>query len=66
MVGKMMILLFVFVVWSGIGKIMFLKKLILVLCVRGICLGLIKYMYYDMDVDKLGKDSYELCKVGVV
>lgn len=66
MVGKTMISLFVFVAWSGIGKITFLKKLISVLCVRGIRLGLIKYTYYDMDVDKLGKDSYELRKVGAV
>lgn len=65
MAGKMMILLLAFAVWSGTGKTMLLKKLILALCARGICLGLIKYMYYDMDVDKLGKDSYELCKAGV-
>lgn len=61
-----MILLLVIVVWSGIGKIILLKCFIFEFCVLGLCLGLIKYIYYDMDVDKLGKDSYELCKVGVV
>lgn len=66
MVKEIMILLFVIVVWSGMGKIILLKKLILVFCEYGIWSGLIKYIYYDMDVDKLGKDSYELCKVGVV
>ncbi|WP_187440683.1 molybdopterin-guanine dinucleotide biosynthesis protein MobB, partial [Escherichia coli] len=31
---------------------------------RGIRPGLIKHTHHDMDVDKPGKDSYELRKAG--
>lgn len=50
--------------WSGTGKTTLLKKLIPVLCARGIRPGLIKHTHHDMDVDKPGKDSYELRKAG--
>jgi molybdopterin-guanine dinucleotide biosynthesis protein B len=50
--------------WSGTGKTTLLKKLIPELCARGIRPGLIKHTHHDMDVDKPGKDSYELRKVG--
>lgn len=50
--------------WSGTGKTTLLKKLIPALCVRGIRPGLIKHTHHDMDVDKPGKDSYELRKAG--
>lgn len=58
-------LLFGFVVYFGIGKMMLLEVLLFKLIVIGLCIGLLKYVYYDFDVDKLGKDSYCLCKVGV-
>jgi len=41
-----------------------LKQLIPALCARGIRPGLIKHTHHDMDVDKPGKDSYELRKAG--
>ncbi len=50
--------------WSGTGKTTLLKKLIPELRRRGIRPGLIKHTHHDMDVDKPGKDSYELRKAG--
>ncbi|MBJ3593641.1 molybdopterin-guanine dinucleotide biosynthesis protein B [Salmonella enterica subsp. enterica serovar Saintpaul] len=50
--------------WSGTGKTTLLKKLIPELCARGIRPGLIKHTHHNMDVDKPGKDSYELRKAG--
>ncbi|HDR2893242.1 TPA: molybdopterin-guanine dinucleotide biosynthesis protein B [Enterobacter asburiae] len=50
--------------WSGTGKTTLLKKLIPALCDRGIHPGLIKHTHHNMDVDKPGKDSYELRKAG--
>lgn len=50
--------------WSGTGKTTLLKKLIPALCAKGIRPGLIKHTHHNMDVDKPGKDSYELRKVG--
>lgn len=59
-----MIPLLAFAAWSGTGKTTLLKKLIPSLCARGIRPGLIKHTHHDMDVDKPGKDSYELRKAG--
>ncbi len=64
MAGKTMIPLLAFAAWSGTGKTTLLKKLIPALCARGIRPGLIKHTHHDMDVDKPGKDSYELRKAG--
>ncbi|MCE9991127.1 molybdopterin-guanine dinucleotide biosynthesis protein MobB [Enterobacter sp.] len=50
--------------WSGTGKTTLLKKLIPALCEKGIRPGLIKHTHHNMDVDKPGKDSYELRKAG--
>ncbi|WP_052284156.1 molybdopterin-guanine dinucleotide biosynthesis protein MobB [Kluyvera genomosp. 1] len=50
--------------WSGTGKTTLLKKLIPELCAHGIRPGLIKHTHHNMDVDKPGKDSYELRKAG--
>lgn len=50
--------------WSGTGKTRLLKKLIPALCDKGIRPGLIKHTHHNMDVDKPGKDSYELRKAG--
>ena len=50
--------------WSGTGKTALLKKLIPLLCERGFRPGLIKHTHHNMDVDKPGKDSYELRKAG--
>lgn len=50
--------------WSGSGKTTLLKKLIPALCAAGLRPGLIKHTHHNMDVDKPGKDSYELRKAG--
>ncbi|WP_434637797.1 molybdopterin-guanine dinucleotide biosynthesis protein MobB [Klebsiella sp. I138] len=50
--------------WSGTGKTTLLKKLIPALCAAGLRPGLIKHTHHNMDVDKPGKDSYELRKAG--
>ncbi|MFM2748191.1 molybdopterin-guanine dinucleotide biosynthesis protein B [Klebsiella variicola] len=50
--------------WSGTGKTTLLKRLIPELCAQGLRPGLIKHTHHDMDVDKPGKDSYELRKAG--
>lgn len=59
-----MIPLLAIAAWSGTGKTTLLKKLIPELCARGIRPGLIKHTHHDMDVDKPGKDSFELRKAG--
>lgn len=59
-----MIPLLALAAWSGTGKTTLLKKLIPELCARGIRPGLIKHTHHNMDVDKPGKDSYELRKAG--
>lgn len=59
-----MIPLLAIAAWSGTGKTTLLKKLIPELCFLGIRPGLIKHTHHNMDVDKPGKDSYELRKAG--
>ena len=59
-----MIPLLAIAAWSGTGKTTLLKQLIPVLSQRGIRPGLIKHTHHNMDVDKPGKDSYELRKAG--
>lgn len=59
-----MIPLLAIAAWSGTGKTTLLKQLIPALCKRGIRPGLIKHTHHNMDVDKPGKDSYELRKAG--
>jgi len=59
-----MIPLLAITAWSGTGKTTLLKKLIPALCERGMRPGLIKHTHHNMDVDKPGKDSYELRKAG--
>ncbi|HAT8015431.1 molybdopterin-guanine dinucleotide biosynthesis protein MobB [Citrobacter rodentium] len=59
-----MIPLLAIAAWSGTGKTTLLKKLIPMLCARGVRPGLIKHTHHNMDVDKPGKDSYELRKAG--
>lgn len=59
-----MLPLLAFAAWSGTGKTTLLKQLIPLLVERGIRPGLIKHTHHDMDIDKPGKDSYELRKAG--
>lgn len=49
---------------SGTGKTTLLKQLIPALGQRGIRCGLIKHTHHAMEIDKPGKDSYELRKAG--
>ena len=49
---------------SGTGKTTLLKRLIPLLRQHGIRVGIIKHTHHDMDVDKPGKDSYELRHAG--
>ncbi|WP_192458517.1 molybdopterin-guanine dinucleotide biosynthesis protein MobB [Musicola keenii] len=49
---------------SGTGKTTLLKQIIPRLKNMGIRVGVIKHTHHDMDVDKPGKDSYELRKSG--
>lgn len=64
MAGETMIPLLAIAAWSGTGKTTLLKKLIPELRAHGIRPGLIKHTHHNMDVDKPGKDSYELRKAG--
>lgn len=59
-----MVPLIAFAAWSGTGKTTLLKLLIPILKEQGIRPGLIKHTHHDVDVDKPGKDSYELRKAG--
>ncbi len=53
-----------FAAFSGTGKTTLLKQLIPLLRQRGLRIGLIKHAHHEFDVDKPGKDSYELRKAG--
>ncbi len=50
--------------YSGTGKTTLLKKVIPLLRQRNLRVGLIKHTHHDMEVDKPGKDSFELRKAG--
>ncbi|MDR0218527.1 MAG: molybdopterin-guanine dinucleotide biosynthesis protein B [Enterobacteriaceae bacterium] len=50
--------------YSGTGKTTLLKQVIPLLRQQQIRVGLIKHTHHNMDVDKPGKDSYELRKAG--
>lgn len=49
---------------SGVGKTTLLLKLLPLLCERGVCIGMIKHAHHQFDIDKPGKDSFELRKAG--
>lgn len=49
-----------FAAWSGSGKTTLLKRLIPELRNRGLRPAVIKHAHHEFDVDKPGKDSYEL------
>jgi len=53
-----------FAAFSGTGKTTLLKQLIPLLAERGIRVGVIKHAHHNFDIDKPGKDSYELRKAG--
>ena len=53
-----------FSAYSGTGKTTLLVKLLPLLKQRGIRVAMIKHAHHDFDIDKPGKDSYELRKAG--
>jgi molybdopterin-guanine dinucleotide biosynthesis protein B len=52
------------VAYSGTGKTTLLKQIIPLLKQQDIRVGMIKHAHHDFDIDKPGKDSYELRKAG--
>lgn len=50
--------------YSGSGKTSLLKGLIARLRARGLRLGVVKHTHHEFDVDRPGKDSYELRQAG--
>lgn len=53
-----------FAAYSGVGKTTLLVKLLPLLKLQGLRIGMIKHAHHDFDIDKPGKDSYELRKAG--
>jgi len=53
-----------FAAFSGTGKTTLLIRLIPFLEQRGVRVALTKHAHHDYDIDKPGKDSYELRKAG--
>jgi len=53
-----------FAAFSGTGKTTLLIQLIPVLKQRGLRVAVIKHAHHNFDVDKPGKDSYELRRAG--
>ena len=53
-----------FAAYSGAGKTTLLKKLLPLLTARGIRVGMIKHAHHSFDIDRPGKDSYELRQAG--
>ena len=53
-----------FAAFSGTGKTTLLKQLIPLLVARSVRVAVIKHAHHNFDIDKPGKDSYELRKAG--
>jgi molybdopterin-guanine dinucleotide biosynthesis protein MobB len=53
-----------FAAYSGTGKTTLLVKLLPLVKERGLRVAMIKHAHHDFDIDKPGKDSYELRKAG--
>ncbi|MFW5453833.1 molybdopterin-guanine dinucleotide biosynthesis protein B [Thioalkalivibrio sulfidiphilus] len=53
-----------FAAFSGTGKTTLLTQLIPMLREQGLRISMVKHAHHDFDVDKPGKDSYELRKAG--
>ena len=53
-----------FAAYSGTGKTTLLKQLIPLLLERDVRVGVIKHAHHNFDIDKPGKDSYELRRAG--
>jgi len=55
-----------FAAFSGTGKTTLLLKLLPLLKAKNLRVAVIKHAHHEFDVDKPGKDSYELRKAGAV
>jgi len=53
-----------FAAYSGTGKTTLLKEIIPLLRGRGVRVGVIKHAHHSFEIDKPGKDSYELRMAG--
>jgi len=53
-----------FSAYSGTGKTSLLVKLLPLMKLQGLRVAMIKHAHHDFDIDKPGKDSYELRKAG--
>ena len=53
-----------FAAFSGTGKTTLLKQVIPLLVQQGIRLSIIKHSHHDFEIDRPGKDSYELHHAG--
>ena len=53
-----------FAAWSGTGKTTLLRQLIPWLGARGLRVAVIKATHHDFEIDRPGKDSYELRRAG--
>jgi molybdopterin-guanine dinucleotide biosynthesis protein B len=54
-----------FAAYSGTGKTSLLVKLLPLMKLQGLRVAMIKHAHHDFDIDKPGKDSFELRKAGV-
>jgi molybdopterin-guanine dinucleotide biosynthesis protein B len=54
-----------FAAYSGTGKTSLLVKLLPLMKLQGLRIAMIKHAHHDFDIDKPGKDSFELRKAGV-
>ena len=50
--------------WKDVGKTYYASLIIKLLVRKGYQVGSIKHAHHDFDVDKIGKDSYEIRKSG--
>ena len=53
-----------FAAYSGTGKTTLLVKLLPLMKLQGLRIAMIKHAHHDFDIDKPGKDSFELRKAG--
>nr|VFK13155.1 MAG: molybdopterin-guanine dinucleotide biosynthesis protein B [Candidatus Kentron sp. LPFa] len=53
-----------FIAFSGMGKTTLLLRLIPLLRERGLRVGLVKHCHHGFEIDKPGKDSFALRKIG--
>ena len=53
-----------FAAWSGTGKTTLLKRIVPLLRDAGLRVGVVKHAHHNFEIDRQGKDSYELRMAG--